>query len=121
MTSRSDQSSLAQLLLAVQRLYASAPSGLDDLPTALPWLSLVRRATPTPVGRGMLQPSVCLLVQGHKEMLVGERVLRYGPGAYVQAANPTPVFASILIPRKWLSSFSRWSCRYPRYRTTRRW
>ena len=96
MTSRSDQSSLAQLLLAVQRLYASAPSGLDDVPTALPWLSLVRRATPTPVGRGMLQPSVCLLVQGDKEMLVGERVLRYGPGAYVQAAMPIPVSGRIV-------------------------
>src|ERR1700751_3830845 len=96
MTSRSEQSSLAQLLLAVQRLYASAPSGLDDLPTALPWLSLVRRATPTPVGCGMLQPSVCLLVQGDKEMLVGERVLRYGPGAYVQAAMPIPVSGRIV-------------------------
>lgn len=96
MTSHSDPSILSQLLLAVQRLYTSAPSGRDDLPTALPWLSLVRRATPTAVGRGMLQPSVCLLVQGDKEMLVGERVLRYGPGAYVQAAMPIPVSGRIV-------------------------
>jgi hypothetical protein len=87
MTSRSEQSSLAQLLLAVQRLYASAPSGLDDLPTALPWLSLVRRATSTPVGRGMLQPSVCLLVQENKEMLVGDRVLRKSSLRIRLAAN----------------------------------
>jgi AraC-like DNA-binding protein len=93
---RSDPPILARLLLAVQRLYASAPSGPDDLPTPLPWVSLVRRATPTAVGRGMLQPSVCLLVQGDKEMLVGERVLRYGPGAYVQAAMPIPVSGRIV-------------------------
>jgi AraC-like DNA-binding protein len=95
-TSRSDQSTLAELLLAVQRLYECAPSGVDDLPTGLPWLSLVRRAMPTAVGRGMLQPSVCLMVQGDKEMLVGERVLRYGPGAYVQAGMPIPASGRIV-------------------------
>jgi AraC-like DNA-binding protein len=93
---RSDQSILAELLLAVQRLYECAPSGVDDLPTGLPWLSLVRRAIPTAVGRGMLQPSVCLMVQGDKEMLVGERVLRYGPGTYVQAGMPIPVSGRIV-------------------------
>src|SRR6202008_3134533 len=96
MTTRSDQSILPQLLLAVQRLYERAPPDVDDLPTGLPWLSLVRRAMPTAVGRGMLQPSVCLRVQGDKEMLVGERVLRYGPGAYVQAAMPIPVSGRIV-------------------------
>jgi AraC-like DNA-binding protein len=96
MTGRSDQSILPQLLLAVQRLYERAPPDVDDLPTGLPWLSLVRRAMPTAVGRGMLQPSVCLMVQGDKEMLVGERVLRYGPGDYVQAAMAIPVSGRIV-------------------------
>jgi AraC-like DNA-binding protein len=96
MTNRSDPSLLAQLLLAVQRFYEVAPSGADDLPTGLPWLSLVRRTMPTAVGRGMLQPSVCLMVQGDKEMLVGERVLRYGPGAYVQAGIAIPVSGRIV-------------------------
>ena len=96
MPGRSDQSLLAELLLAVQRLYECAPPGVDDLPTGLPWLSLVRRAMPTAVGRGMLQPSVCLMVQGDKEMLVGERVLRYGPGDYVQAGMPIPVSGRIV-------------------------
>jgi AraC-like DNA-binding protein len=96
MASQSDQPILANLLQAVQRLYEGASSGVDDLPTGLPWVSLVRRAMPTAVGRGMLQPSVCLLVQGDKEMLVGEGVLRYGPGAYVQAAMPIPVAGRIV-------------------------
>jgi AraC-like DNA-binding protein len=96
MTHRSDHPILAQLLMAVQRLYEVAPSGVDDLPSGLPWLSLVRRTIPTGVGRGMLQPSVCLMVQGDKEMLVGERVLRYGPGAYVQAGLAIPVSGRIM-------------------------
>jgi AraC-like DNA-binding protein len=96
MATRSDQSLLAELLLAVRHLYERAPPDVDDLPTGLPWLSLVRRAMPTAVGRGMLQPSVCLMVQGDKEMLVGERVLRYGPGDYVQAAMPIPVSGRIV-------------------------
>jgi len=96
MTSRSDPSILAQLLLAVQRRYELGPSDVDDLPTGLPWLGLVRRAMPTAVGRGMLQPSVCLMVQGDKEMLVGERVLRYGPEDYVQAGVSIPASGRIV-------------------------
>jgi AraC-like DNA-binding protein len=96
MASPSDPTLLDQLLLAVRRLYARAPSGGDDLTTGLPWLGLVRRTTPAGAGRGMVQPSACLLLQGEKEMLVGERVLRYGPGAYVQAGTAIPVSGRIV-------------------------
>jgi AraC-like DNA-binding protein len=58
-------------------------------------LWLVRRPAPTPAGRGILAPSVCLLVQGEKEMLVGQRVLRYGPGSYVQAGVAMPVSGQV--------------------------
>src|ERR1700739_3179998 len=96
MATRSDQSLLAELLLAVRQLYERARPDVDDLPTGLPWLSLVRRAMPTAVGRGMLQPSVCLMVQGGKESLVGRPFRRYGPGDYVQAAMPIPVSGRIV-------------------------
>jgi AraC-like DNA-binding protein len=74
---------------------AGHPAGALDVPTALPWLSLIRRPAPTPAGRGILTPSVCLLVQGEKEMLVGQQVLRYGPGNYVQAGVAMPVSGQV--------------------------
>lgn len=86
----------ATLCAAVDRRMRSAPADTLDLPTALPWLWLIRRMAPTPVGHGMLSPSVCLLVQGEKEMLVGHQVLRYGAGSYVQAGMAVPVSGQVI-------------------------
>jgi AraC-like DNA-binding protein len=101
MTNRSDDDlppTLLQSLLAlVEGRMAGQPAGVLDLATALPWLSLIRRPAPTPAGRGILMPSVCLLVQGEKEMLVGQQVLRYGPGCYVQAGMAMPVSGQVTL------------------------
>jgi AraC-like DNA-binding protein len=95
MTYRSENTLVDQLLLLVEkRMCGTAPDTLD-LPTALSWLGLMRRPAPTPAGRGILSPSVCLLVQGEKEMLVGQQVLRYGPGCYVQAGVAMPVSGQV--------------------------
>lgn len=96
MNNPSDRTVMAQLLHVVRRQFAVSAQDTDDLVTALPWLGLVRRRAPTPVGRGMLQPSVCLMVQGEKEMLVGERVLHYAAGSYVQAGVAIPVSGRIV-------------------------
>jgi AraC-like DNA-binding protein len=96
MNTASDHSAFARLLREVHRRFSGLADGEDDVRTALPWLSLIRRPSPTAVGRGMLQPSMCLIVQGEKEMLVGERVLRYGPGHYVQTGVAMPVAGRIV-------------------------
>lgn len=96
MTNLSEHALLGQLrTLVASRLGDTAGDELD-LVTGLPWLWLIRRAKPTPVGRGILMPSVCLLVQGEKEMLVGQQVLRYGPASYVQAGVAMPVSGQVL-------------------------
>jgi AraC-like DNA-binding protein len=86
---------LGQLRGLIEKAMRGAGAGVLDLATDLPWLWLVRRPAPTPAGRGILSPSVCLLVQGEKEMLVGQRVLRYGPGCYVQAGVAMPVSGQV--------------------------
>jgi len=86
---------LGRLLETVRLRYAVA-DGIDDLSTALPWLGLIRRREPTAIGRGMLEPSMCLMLQGEKQMLVGERVLRYGAGCYVQAGTAMPVSGQVV-------------------------
>jgi AraC-like DNA-binding protein len=89
----SNLSELCELLAS--RLGAVAGDEVD-LATALPWLWLIRRARPTATGRGILMPSACLLVQGGKEMLVGQQVLRYGPGSYIQAGAAMPVAGRVI-------------------------
>ena len=95
MTNDSEMSLVERLCGLVGRAMHGAPGGDVDLATSLPWLWLIRRPAPTPVGRGILSPSVCLLVQGEKEMLVGQQVLRYGPGCYVQAGVALPVSGQV--------------------------
>lgn len=95
MTNRSEDDLVDTLRAQVEGCMRAAPADLLDLPTALPWLWLVRRPGPTPVGRGILSPSVCLLVQGEKEMLVGQQVLRYGRGSYVQTGVAMPVAGQV--------------------------
>ena len=51
--------------------------------TAIPFLSLMRVSQPTPVSRGVLQPSLCMILQGHKRVYVGTDVLDYGPGEFL--------------------------------------
>lgn len=95
MTNDSELHSLGRLRGLVEKAMRGAGAGSLDLATDLPWLWLVRRPAPTPAGRGILSPSVCLLVQGEKEMLVGLQVLRYGPGCYVQAGMAMPVSGQV--------------------------
>jgi AraC-like DNA-binding protein len=95
MTNDSEFNLLGQLHGLVEQAMRGAGTGVVDLATDLPWLWLMRRPAPTPAGRGILSPSVCLLVQGEKEMLVGQRVLRYGPGCYVQAGAAMPVSGQV--------------------------
>ena len=95
MTNDSELTLLGQLRGLIEKAMCGAGAGVLDLATDLPWLWLVRRPAPTPAGRGILSPSVCLLVQGEKEMLVGQRVLRYGPGCYVQAGVAMPVSGQV--------------------------
>ena len=96
MNNLSDHTINAQLVQEVRKRFGSLPDAGDDLATGLSWLTIIRRETRTAVGRGMLQPSMCLIVQGEKEMLVGERVLRYGQGCYVQAGAAIPVSGRIV-------------------------
>lgn len=96
MTNLSEPALVDRLRGLVESRLRGEPGDELDLATALPWLWLIRRAHPTPVGRGILMPSVCLLVQGEKELLVGQQVLHYGPASYVQAGVAMPVSGRVI-------------------------
>ncbi|HEY1146984.1 MAG TPA: AraC family transcriptional regulator [Pseudoduganella sp.] len=93
MTTHSEQ--LASLRAAVAARFEGGSQDRRDIVTAIPWLTLIRIPAPTPAGRGMLQPSLCLLLQGAKQMLVGADVLEYGPGDYVLTAVEMPVAGQV--------------------------
>jgi AraC-like DNA-binding protein len=86
---------LAPLRQAAQCHVEHLPPGEWQAGTAIPWLSFLRMAAPMPTGHGMLEPSVCLLLQGEKRMFLGQGVLDYGPGSYVLAAVELPAAGQV--------------------------
>ena len=66
-----------------------------EIPSMLPYLSFIRIARPTEMSHGILRPSMCLVVQGEKRLLIGKSVTRYGGGAYVVSAIDMPVSGQV--------------------------
>lgn len=64
--------------------------------TAIPFFSRLRFSRPTPLTHGILQPSVCLVLQGKKRILIGRDVVSYGPGSYVASSVNMPLAGQVI-------------------------
>jgi AraC-like DNA-binding protein len=74
-------------------------AGIADGPrkaTAIPRLNVHTGHCPTlPVG-GLFEPKVCLVLQGAKQIMIGEQVLRYDPATFFIASVELPVTGCIV-------------------------
>ncbi|MBU3570053.1 AraC family transcriptional regulator [Priestia aryabhattai] len=65
-------------------------------PTTIPSLFLVRESIITePISR-VNEPSFCIILQGEKEVLLGEERFLYGPGHYIVASVDLPVTGQVI-------------------------
>jgi AraC-like DNA-binding protein len=64
--------------------------------TSIPFLSLLRSSHPTPVTRGVLKPSCCVILQGHKRVHLAGDILDYGPGEYLVVSIDMPASGHIV-------------------------
>jgi AraC-like DNA-binding protein len=87
---------LARLREQVAAHFDGVPAAQRDVHTAIPWLSFIRLSQPTALSRGMLEPSMCLVVQGGKKVLIGKEVNDYGAGSYVLSAIDLPVSGQVV-------------------------
>jgi AraC-like DNA-binding protein len=93
-TQQSDELSIAkQGLLARVSRWASQCGTLE---TAIPDLSLVRREGPTELASYIHEPSVCLVAQGRKQVLLGREKYPYDANHYLITALDMPVMAQVL-------------------------
>lgn len=69
----------------------------DDVhPTPIPSLFVIRESIITePISR-VNEPSFCIILQGEKEVLLGEERFLYGPGHYIVASVDLPVTGQVL-------------------------
>lgn len=65
-------------------------------PTSVPSLFLIRESIITePISR-VNEPSFCMILQGEKEVLLGEERFLYGPGHYIVASVDLPVTGQVV-------------------------
>lgn len=67
-----------------------------EFTTELPGLMIYRFDGPTAPAGYLLEPSVCLILQGSKRVFVGENEYIYGQGGFVVTSIDLPVIAQIL-------------------------
>lgn len=88
----------------VQRVHASREEFLERLAQLvrhdgsvepLPGLILHRASAPTGLAHGVSFPSFCLIAQGSKEVLLGDKRYRYDPGHYLVSTVALPYATSI--------------------------
>lgn len=64
--------------------------------TGVPGLSLFRREEPTEPISSFYQPSICLIVQGKKRVMVGEEVYEYDPSTYLLTSVHLPTIVQVM-------------------------
>lgn len=64
--------------------------------TLIPFLSILTSEETTPLSRGILEPSLCLVVQGRKRMLIGRQSFVYGAGSFAVSALHIPTAGQIV-------------------------
>jgi len=68
--------------------------------TAIPGLSLFRRDEPTEPISGMYEPSICLVAQGAKRVLLGDDTYVYDPDHYLITSVHLPTIVQIIEARR---------------------
>ena len=67
----------------------------DGTVEPLEGLHLARASSPTEAVHGVSTPSFCVIVQGSKEILLGDDRYRYDPAHYLIAADELPIASRI--------------------------
>ncbi len=68
----------------------------DGTTQPLQGLHLYRRSSPLELLHGVSEPSVAVIAQGSKEVLLGENCYRYGPSQYLLATVELPTIRRVL-------------------------
>jgi AraC-like DNA-binding protein len=87
------QQKVVDLLIAMTERMTTAEGRTQTL---IPFLSLVRHSHPTPLIPVVLTPSWCLILQGTKQLHLGQDMLQYHAGDYLASVIDIPAPAQII-------------------------
>jgi AraC-like DNA-binding protein len=86
----------ADAMRALAASIARWAEGSERLDTAIPGLSLFRREAPTEPMSGMYEPSVCLVAQGAKRVVLGDDTYVYDAQHYLITSVHLPTLVQIV-------------------------
>jgi hypothetical protein len=66
-----------------------------SFPTPIPGLNLSRYSSPTKPGRGVQCPTLAIVAQGSKQLMLGDEAFTYDPGHYLVVSLRTRVLRPI--------------------------
>jgi AraC-like DNA-binding protein len=84
---------LTELIELIER-YSGGVDGVHDLP--IPRVKLFRSSTPTEPLHALHEPSICLVVQGKKQVRIGDQTLVYDSGRFLAASVDVPVVGHVI-------------------------
>ena len=87
---------LESIRIALARTIGRWTAGTEDRSTPIPDLAFFRRETPTPPGLCQVEPSVVLVVQGAKRMLVGDDTYAYDSERFLIASHDIPASSEVV-------------------------
>ena len=64
--------------------------------TAIPRLALIRSSRPTEPLHALHEPALCIILQGRKQVMLGDRVYRYDRSQYLVVSVDLPVVGQVL-------------------------
>jgi AraC-like DNA-binding protein len=78
------------------RLVARRATADGQTETAVPFVRLLRESRPTARRHGVIEPSLCALLQGRKRMHVGAQTFEYAAPQYVMSAVEFPTSGHVI-------------------------
>ncbi|QAY95310.1 AraC family transcriptional regulator [Methylovirgula ligni] len=82
--------------LELLRALAARHAGGRHQETPIPRVAIHRGCAPTEISAGLFEPKLCLVLQGAKQIMIGDQVLRYDPANYFIATVELPVTGRII-------------------------
>ena len=84
-----------ELIEQASRLVSSAESGNQQTTQLLDGLLLFRQDIPSSFEATLYEPVLCLILQGRKQVSIGEQTLSFGPGECLLVSYDLPVCSSV--------------------------
>lgn len=64
--------------------------------TAIPGLSLIRFSKPSDPAHGMIEPVMCIVAQGRKRTITGDRAVNYDAANFLVVSADTPIIGQVI-------------------------